>query len=254
MKRFLFILFTVLMLLLQSDVYAQKLTLDLGDNSELAPSDTGNTSVTGRIVQLIVLMTIIPLAPSIVVMVTSFTRIIIVLSLLRTALGLQQTPPNQVLISLALFLTLFIMSPVFEKSYNEGIEPLVQGKITEKVAFGKIASPFHDFMMKNVREKDLRLFMELSPDTKIEKPEDTPFKMLIPAFMIGELKRAFEIGFLVYLPFLIIDMMIASTLMAMGMMMLPPVLISLPFKIIFFVIVDGWYSLSSSLIRSFGVP
>lgn len=232
---------------------AQKLTLDLGDNSDAISDSAGNSSVTSRLVQLVVLMTVIPLAPSIIMMVTSFTRIIIVLSLLRTALGLQQTPPNQVLISLSLFLTLFIMSPVFEKSYTDGIAPFTSGKISEKIAWERTSAPFHAFMMRNVREKDLRLFIDMSPKLKIEKPEDTPFQVLIPAFMIGELKRAFEIGFLVYLPFLIIDMLVASTLMAMGMMMLPPVLISLPFKLIFFVIVDGWYSLSSSLVRSFGM-
>ncbi len=238
------------------DAMAQKITVDLGSNASSSSGDNGNSSnsVTSRIIQLVVLVTIIPLAPSIAIMVTSFTRIIIVLSLLRTALGLQQTPPNQVLISLALFLTLFIMYPVFQKSYDDGIAPLVSRKIDEKEAWDKSSAPFHAFMMKNVREKDLRLFLNMSPDIKIDKPEDTPFRILIPAFMIGELKRAFEIGFLVYLPFLIIDMLVASTLMAMGIMMLPPVLISLPFKLIFFVIVDGWYSLSGSLVRSFGMP
>lgn len=235
------------------DALAQKLTLDLGDNSD-AISDTGSGSVTSRLLQLVALITIIPLAPSIVLMVTSFTRIIIVLALLRTALGLQTTPPNQVLISLALFLTFFIMQPVFEKSYNEGIGPLISGKISEKEAWEKSSAPFHAFMMKNVREKDLRLFINMSPGTKIERPEDTPFQILIPAFMISEMKRAFEIGFLIYLPFVIIDMLVASTLMAMGMMMLPPVLISLPFKLVFFVIVDGWYSVSGSLVRSFAMP
>lgn len=234
-----------------TDALAQKITLDLGDNGA---ANTSSGVITSRIVQLVVLVTIIPLAPSIILMVTSFTRIIIVLSLLRTALGLQTTPPNQVLISLALFLTMFIMAPVFEKAYNDGIAPLVAGKMMEKEALEKTAAPFHAFMMKNVREKDLRLFLDMAPDVKIDRPENTPFRILIPAFMIGELKRAFEIGFLVYLPFLIIDMLVSSILMAMGMMMLPPVLISLPFKLIFFVIVDGWYSLSGSLVRSFGLP
>lgn len=237
--------------LVPAEALAQKLTLDLGDNGAATAS---NGAITSRIVQLVILVTIIPLAPSIILMVTSFTRIIIVLSLLRTALGLQTTPPNQVLISLALFLTMFIMMPVFDKAYDDGIAPLIAGKITEQDALEKTGAPFHAFMMKNVREKDLRLFLDMSPDVKIDKPENTPFRILIPAFMIGELKRAFEIGFLVYLPFLIIDMLVSSILMAMGMMMLPPVLISLPFKLIFFVIVDGWYSLSGSLVRSFGQP
>ncbi len=238
------------LIVLPENAFAQKLTLDLGSSS---PTAGGEETTTSRIIQLVVLVTIIPLAPSILLMVTSFTRIIIVLSLLRTALGLQQTPPNQVLVSLALFLTLFVMAPVFQQSYHDGIAPLINGQIQEKEALEKAGAPFHAFMMKNVREKDLRLFFDMSPQTKIDKPEDTPYQILIPAFMIGELKRAFEIGFLVYLPFLIIDMLVASTLMAMGMMMLPPVLISLPFKLIFFVIVDGWYSLSGSLVRSFGL-
>jgi len=239
-------------LMLPMDVLAQKLTLDLGTTPPADDGD-GNTSTTSRIIQLVALITIIPLAPSILMMMTSFTRIIIVLSLLRTALGLQQSPPNQVLVSLALFLTLFIMMPVFQKAYDDGIVPLIDGKIEEREAVLKTAAPFHAFMMKNVREKDLRLFLEMSPGVTMEKPEDTPYRILIPAFMISELKRAFEIGFLIFLPFLIIDMLVASVLMAMGMMMLPPVLISLPFKLIFFVLVDGWYALSSSLVRSFGV-
>jgi flagellar biosynthetic protein FliP len=235
---------------LPHDALAQKLTLDLGADAVPGPQGGGN-SVTARIIQLVALLTVIPLAPSILLMVTSFTRIAIVLSLLRTALGLQQTPPNQVLVSLALFLTFFIMAPVFNAAYHDGIAPLIDQKISEREALEKTAAPFHAFMMKNVREKDLRLFLSMSPGTKVEKPEDMPFQILIPAFMISELKRAFEIGFLVYIPFVLIDMLIASTLMAMGMMMLPPVLISLPFKLIFFVLVDGWYTLSGSLVRSF---
>jgi len=254
LKRHHIIALSVLVLasfLLPVDVWAQKITLDLGDNGAAAG---GNGSVTARLIQLVVLVTVIPLAPSILMMTTAFIRIVIVLSLLRTALGLQQTPPNQVLVSLALFLSLFVMMPVFEVAYHDGIAPLIDGKISEKEAWEKTSMPFHTFMMKNVREKDLRLFIDMSPGLKIEKPEDTPFQVLIPAFMISELKRAFEIGFLIYIPFLIIDMLVASTLMAIGMMMLPPVLISLPFKLIFFVLVDGWYTLSGSLVRSFGVP
>ena len=239
------------LIFLPLDGYAQKVTLDMGD--AVANGDGGN-SVTARIIQLVILVTIIPLAPSILMMMTSFTRMIIVLSLLRTALGLQQTPPNQVLISLALFLTLFVMAPVFQNAYQNGVAPYIDDKISEREAIEKTAAPFHAFMMRNVREKDLRLFLDMSPGLKIDKAEDTPFRILIPAFMIGELKRAFEIGFLIYIPFLIIDMLVASTLMAMGMMMLPPVLISLPFKLIFFVLVDGWYTLSGSLVRSFMMP
>lgn len=220
------------------------LSLDLG-------GDGGST--TARMIQLIILLTVLSLAPSILVMMTSFTRIIIVFSFLRTALGTQQTPPNQVLIGLSLFLTLFIMSPVFEKSYYDGILPLINEELPEEAALEAAAQPFRLFMLRHVREKDLQLFMEMSPDTEVTSAEETPYQMLIPAFMISELRRAFEIGFLIFVPFLIIDMLVASVLMAMGMMMLPPVLISLPFKIIFFVLVDGWYMLAGSLVRSFGV-
>jgi flagellar biosynthetic protein FliP len=185
-------------------------------------------------------------------MMTSFTRIIIVLSFLRSALGLQQTPPNQVLISLALFLTLFVMMPTLNESYENGIKPLINEEITEEQAFARTADPFRIFMLSQVRAKDLELFMTLS-DTEVAEAKETPFYLLIPAFMMSELKRAFEIGFLIFIPFLVIDMMVASTLMAMGMMMLPPVIIALPFKIIFFVLIDGWYMIAGSLVKSFGV-
>lgn len=238
------ILILILMLAAPSFSWAQAINIDLGAKSGTA---------TGQIIRLVALLTILSLAPSILMMVTSFTRIIVVLSLLRSAIGIQQTPPNSVLISLALFLTLFIMQPTFEQAYNEGIKPLIDGKITEEESFDKTTKPFHEFMIKQTRDKDLALFIGLAGNPKIEKAEDTPFRILIPAFMISELKRAFEIGFLIFLPFLIIDMMIASTLMSMGMMMLPPVLISLPFKLIFFVIIDGWSMLSESLVKSFGL-
>lgn len=224
--------------------FAQSVSLDMGDGG----------SATARIIQMILLMTVLSLAPSLLVMVTSFTRIIIVLSFVRSAIGVQNSPPNQVLIALALFLTAFIMTPVFQESYEKGIAPLIQEKVSEEEGIRQAAKPFHTFMMTHVREKDLQLFVGMMPeDAKIEKPEDTPYQVLVPAFMISELKRAFEIGFLIFVPFLIIDMLIASILMAMGMMMLPPVVISLPFKIIFFVLVDGWYMLCGSLVRSFGV-
>ena len=224
---------------------AQSFSVDLGKGTE------GGSS-TARLIQLVLVMTVITLAPSILMMTTSFIRIVVVLSFLRNAIGLQTTPPNQVVISLALFLTMFIMAPTFQKSYDEGILPLIDEKISEKVAMEKAAAPFHDFMLKHVRDKDLALFMNLAGDVKVETPADTPYRVLVPAFMISELKRAFEIGFLIFIPFLIIDMLVASVLMAMGMMMLPPVLISLPFKLIFFVLVDGWYMICGSLVRSFG--
>lgn len=229
-------------LLLAAPAMAQTLSLDMGDS-------VGGSAMS-KVIQLIALLTVISLAPSLLMMVTSFTRIIVVLSLLRSAIGIQQTPPNTVLVGLALFLTLFIMTPTFQVAYEQGFIPLAEERITEKQAYEKITAPFHTFMMAHVKEKDLGLFIDLS-GAKVEKPADTPFQVLIPAFMISELKRAFEIGFLVFIPFLIIDMMVAATLMSMGMMMLPPVLISLPFKIIFFVLVDGWYMLCGSLVRSF---
>lgn len=235
-------------LMLPTLAEAQNLTLDLGTESD------GQT--TARIIQLLALITILSLAPSILVMVTSFTRIIVVFSILRSALGLQQTPPNSVLISLALFITFFIMQPVFMASYNEGIKPLMENELTEEEAISPTLAPFHQFMADNAREEDIALFLRMSEvdmEKEIESVEDIPMHVMIPAFMISELRRAFEIGFLVFVPFLIIDMVIASTLMAMGMMMLPPVLISLPFKLIFFVLVDGWHLITSSLIQSYNM-
>ncbi|MBI1954570.1 MAG: flagellar type III secretion system pore protein FliP [Proteobacteria bacterium] len=225
-----------------SQAYASTITLDLGDVSG---------SMTGRLIQLFILFTILSLAPSIIIMVTSFTRMIVVFSFLRSALGLQQSPPNIVLISLSLFLTAFVMSPVLEKAYEEGIRPLIEEKIEEKLAFEKTMAPFKIFMLHNVREKDLQLFVDLSRNEKIESAADTPLKILVPAFLISELRRAFEIGFLIFIPFLIIDMVVASVLMAMGMMMVPPVMIALPFKLIFFVLVDGWNLVCGSLVNSF---
>jgi flagellar biosynthetic protein FliP len=220
---------------------AESISLDIGDGG----------SATGRIIQLIALLTVLSLAPSILIMVTSFTRIVVVLSFLRSALGLQQTPPNAVLISLALFLTGFIMAPVIEQAYTAGIAPLMKEEITETQAFDRTVAPIHKFMMEHVREHDLALFMDMSKTTPTT-PEATPLRALVPAFMISELRRAFEIGFLLFVPFLVIDMVVASILMSMGMMMLPPITISLPFKLIFFVLVDGWYMVAGSLVRSFG--
>jgi flagellar biosynthetic protein FliP len=208
--------------------------------------------LTERVIQLIALITVLSLAPSILVMVTSFTRIVVVLSLLRTALGTATAPPNSVIISLALFLTAFVMAPVFQSAYDAGIRPLVAGEIDTEQAFQRASDPFHAFMMKNVREKDLQLFLDLSRQPRPEKAEDLPLRVLVPAFMISELKRAFEIGFLLFLPFLIIDLVVASVLMSMGMMMLPPVVVSLPFKLIFFVLVDGWNLVAGSLVQSYG--
>ena len=231
------------LLTVSPEALAQTFSLDMGEQSG---------SATARIVQLIALITVLSLAPSILVMVTSFTRIVIVLSFLRTAMGTQQTPPNQVLVSLALFLTAFIMMPTLEASYDAGIKPLIEGEITEFEAFDRSVAPMRTFMMSLVREQDLMLFVEISDIPDEEVSAEMPMRVLIPAFMISELRRAFKIGFLIFLPFLIIDMVVASVLMSMGMMMLPPIIIALPFKIIFFVLVDGWFMVVGSLVRSFG--
>lgn len=216
-------------------------TLDLGSS---------DTALTERVLQLIALLTVLSLAPSILIMTTSFVRIIVVLSLLRTAIGLQQSPPNSVLISLALFLTAFIMAPTFTQSYQAGIQPLLNGQITTEEAFNASAQPVKRFMLSQTREGDLQLFMDIA-EVQPESPEATPIYVVAPAFMISELRRAFEIGFLLFIPFLIIDLVVASILMSMGMMMLPPIIISLPFKLIFFVLVDGWRLVAGSLVESF---
>lgn len=224
-------------------IMAESITLDLG---------TMNGSATARLLQLIVVMTILGLAPSIVIMTTSFTRLVIVFSFLRSALGLQQSPPNGVIISLALFLTGFIMGPTLEKSFQEGIQPLIEEKIGNEEAWKKTTAPLHQFMRTQVREKDLSLFLHLSKTPSLpEDPAALPFRILIPSFMISELRKAFQIGFLIFMPFLIIDMVVGSILMSMGMMMLPPAMIALPFKLIFFVMVDGWYLICGSLVNSF---
>ena len=212
----------------------------------------GGPTATGRLIQLFLLLTVLSLAPAILVMMTSFTRIVVVLSFMRTAMGAQQTPPNQVMVSLAMFLTFFIMMPTFESSWEQGIRPYIDGDIEEKEAFEKSTKPMQQFMMKHVRDQDLKLFMDVAKIGPVATPDDVPIKALIPAFMISELRRAFEIGFLVFIPFLVIDMVVASVLMSMGMMMLPPIIIALPFKIIFFVLVDGWYLIVGSLVQSFG--
>jgi flagellar biosynthetic protein FliP len=185
-------------------------------------------------------------------MMTSFTRIVVVLSLLRTALGTATAPPNSVIIALAVFLTAFVMGPVLQKSYDDGIKPLVANQIGVEDALQRASVPLRGFMQRNVRKKDLKLFMDLSGEPPPATPEGMSLRILVPAFMISELKRAFEIGFLLFLPFLIIDLVVASVLMSMGMMMLPPIVVSLPFKLIFFVLVDGWSLVAGSLVQSYG--
>ena len=231
----------ILTFLCATPLAAQSISLDLGEGP----------SLTARFMQLIALTTILTLAPSILVMMTSFTRLVVVLSFLRSAIGLQQSPPNTVLISLALFLTAFIMGPTLEKAYETGVKPYMAEQITEEEAWDQAVAPVQEFMLTHVREKDLGLFMDIAKVPPAQDAASVPLKVLVPAFMISELKRAFEIGFLLFIPFLIIDMVVASVLMSMGMMMLPPVMISLPFKILLFVMVDGWHLLIKSLIVSF---
>ena len=232
-------------LLLFTPAHAQDISINFGQAR-------GGTGLTERVIQLIALITVLSLAPSILVMMTSFTRIVVVLSLLRTALGTATAPPNAVIMSLSLFLTAFVMGPAFQRSYDVGIKPMLANEITVEQAFERSSGPFKEFMLKNVRDKDLKLFTDLAKEPVPASPDQVSLRILIPAFMISELKRAFEIGFLLFLPFLIIDLVVASVLMSMGMMMLPPVVVSLPFKLIFFVLVDGWSLVAGSLVQSYG--
>ena len=254
MKAFKALLLLAFFCLTAMPVMAQSISLDLGNAGGLggnADGAGGDETLTGRVIQLIGLLTILSLAPSILIMMTSFTRIIVVLSFLRTAMGVQQTPPNTVMISLALFLTFFIMAPTFNAAYDQALKPLLNQEIEEMEAFDRGIEPFKAFMLQHTRPKDLELFTEISKMEPVDSAMEVPIHIVIPSFMISELRRAFEIGFMLFLPFLIIDMVTASILMSMGMMMLPPVMISLPFKIIFFVLVDGWYMVAGSLIKSF---
>lgn len=219
------------------------LSITIGDGAE------GGTSTA---IQIVILLTVLSLVPSILIMMTSFTRLIIVFALLRQAVGVQHAPPNQVVVGMALFLTFFIMFPTFKTMNAQAFEPYRQGDITQRSALEKASGPLKSFMLKNVRKKDLKLFMNITGEKEIENKEEVPFFVLVPAFVTSELKTAFQIGFLIYLPFLVIDMVVASVLMSMGMMMLPPVMISLPFKLMLFVLADGWYLLVGSLVRSFG--
>ena len=220
-------------------------------NTGLSIDVNGSGLFTDRMVQIVALITVLSIAPSILIMMTSFVRMVVVLSLLRTALGLQQSPPNSVLVSLAMFLTLFVMTPTLTDAYRQGIEPMMNNQVTAEQGFTAAMVPMKKFMLAHVRDADLKLFLDMSHAKKTPKAEDTALTTLAPAFMLSELKRAFEIGFLIFVPFLIIDMAVASILMSMGMMMLPPVIISLPFKLIFFVLVDGWRLIAGSLVQSY---
>lgn len=232
---------------------------------QLLPEGSGGTS--GRIIQLVALITVLSVAPGLLIMVTSFTRFVIAFSFLRSGLGLQSTPANLVLISLSLFMTFYVMGPTFDRAWKEGVVPLTENTISEQEAVEKIADPFRDFMLNHVRAKDLQLFSDIAASEAPRKDpgalpaparpdgakaeEKISMRVLIPAFMISELRRGFEIGFLIVLPFLVIDMIVATMVMSMGMMMMPPAVIALPFKILFFILIDGWNLLVSGLIRSF---
>lgn len=232
-------------------------SVSLGANEGLTLPDIsvniGGEDGLSSTIQIVMFLTVLTLLPAVLLMMTSFTRFIIVFSLLRQALGLQQTPPNQVIIGLSLFMTLFVMSPVFNQSYTTALEPYLQNKLSQNEAFSNGIKPFREFMLKQTKEKELALFVELS---KMEKPKgqnDIPVTVIIPAFITSELKTAFQIGVLLFIPFLVIDMVVASILMSMGMLMLPPVMISLPFKLMLLVLVDGWSLLVGSMVGSFKV-
>ncbi|WP_066507350.1 flagellar type III secretion system pore protein FliP [Abyssisolibacter fermentans] len=249
-KRTLIIFLTItLLLLLNSIAFGESEISALG--KRIVISDTNDTSgyVTG--IKIMILLTILSFAPAILLTMTCFTRIIIVLHFIRTALGTQQTPPNKVLIGLALFLTFFIMSPVITDINDNAVKPYMDNEITEDEAMEKAIDPIRDYMLNYTRDKDLALFIDIANIETVNNIDDIPIRALIPAYIISELKTAFQIGFLIFIPFLVIDMVVASTLMSMGMMMLPPVMISLPFKILLFVMVDGWNIIIKSLILGF---
>lgn len=237
------VLFAVL-LLAPIIASAQSVNIDLGT--------VGQAGATSRLIQLTALITVLSVAPSLLVMVTGFTRIVIVLSLLRSAIGAQNIPPNTVVIGLALFLTFFVMQPVFEQSYLVGLLPMSEGRLGEIEGITRAAEPFRQFMASTVRGADLQMFLDMAHLPSTPTMTEAPWRALVPAFCIGELRRAFEMGFLLYLPFLVIDIVVGSVLMSLGMMMLPPSGISLPFKLIFFVLVDGWRLVSGGLVQSFG--
>lgn len=224
-----------------------------GDDFNLTVSSNAGSASLATTLQILLALTILSLAPSILIMVTSFTRILIVLHFVRSALGTQTTPPNQVLIGLALFLTFFIMSPVFTQINNEAIQPLSKGEITQEEAFEKGVVPLREFMLGQTNRKDLKLFLEIAnvPSEDLTDTEAIPLTVIIPSFIISELRAAFIIGFLIYLPFIVIDMVVASTLMSMGMMMLPPTTISMPFKILLFIMADGWNLIIGEVVKTF---
>jgi len=243
MKRKLFLLLPIFILGFFSDASAAILPgIELGNDS---PENVSTT------MQIILMITVLSIAPAILVLMTSFTRIVVVLGFVRTALGTQTAPPNQVIIGLSLFLTFFIMAPTFSELNTNALQPFMAGELTQEEAFDAASLPMKEFMAKHTREKDLALFMDYAGQERPELVADIPLTSLVPAFAISELKTAFQMGFMIFVPFLVIDMIVASILMSMGMMMLPPVMISLPFKILLFILVDGWHLIVKSLLISF---
>lgn len=245
-RKALILLGAVALVLIASAAQAQtlpKISLEVGQATE--PQELSTT------LQLVIILTVLALAPSILIMTTSFIRIIVVLSFVRQAMGSNQMPPNQLLLGLGLVLTFFIMAPVANKSYDEGIKPYIEEKISGEEAYVKAINPFREFMLAQTREQDLALFVNIAKLPQPENAEDIPLQVLVPGFVISELRTSFQIAFVIFVPFLVIDMVVASVLMSMGMMMLPPVIVSLPFKILLFVLVDGWYLLVKSLVESF---
>jgi flagellar biosynthetic protein FliP len=240
------LLLALLLVVLPEVAFAQ-----IPDLNSLLPQGNGSTS--GRIIQLMALITVLSVAPGLLIMVTSFTRFAVALSFLRSGLGLQTTPANLVLISLALFMTFYVMAPTFDRAWETGVQPLMNNEISEGEAYLRISDPFREFMLAHVRDKDLQTFESLAAESFRKKFDDKRIDMriIIPAFMISELRRSFEIGFLIILPFLVIDMVVATLTMSMGMMMMPPTILALPFKVLFFVLIDGWNLLASGLVRSF---
>jgi flagellar biosynthesis protein FliP len=241
----------VLLLALVLVVLPEVAMAQIPDLNSLLPPGNGSTS--GRIIQLMALITVLSVAPGLLIMVTSFTRFAVALSFLRSGLGLQTTPANLVLVSLALFMTFYVMAPTFDRAWETGVQPLMKNEISEEEAYLKITDPFREFMLAHVRDKDLQTFETLAAESFRRKFDDKriDLRVIIPAFMISELRRSFEIGFLIMLPFLVIDMIVATLTMSMGMMMMPPTIIALPFKMLFFVLIDGWNLLASGLVRSF---
>lgn len=247
-SMFKYLPFAALLLLVAGQAHAQ-VTLP---NINLGLKSTDNPGEIVSAIKIIMVLTVLTLAPAILIMMTAFTRVIIVLSFVRQALGTQQMPPNQLLVGLALFITMFIMAPFFNKINTDAVQPFLANQISQDVALGRALTPLRAFMFHQTRAKDLDLFLQLSKSEQPRTRADVATTVLIPAFIISELKTAFQMGFIIYLPFLVIDMVAASVLMAMGMMMLPPVVISLPFKIMLFLLVDGWTLLIGSLVKSFG--